>query len=234
MSAPDPLAILEESPIHAQGRKLGAELGAAFSVADHRFFQEIARWELLRPVLAGEVGEASVTIEGLIGLGEGCANGGLLLAFGAHCFAVASSIKKFADEETAKFFLPRLQSGSAIGSFAATEAEAGSDVMAIGTSFTETESGYVLRGEKTYIANAVHADVFLVFATKDARLHSRGISCFLVDRLTPGVAVDRDTGGGSCRVLAWKADTDGCPYRPRQSRRTPQWRRPGVPSCADP
>jgi alkylation response protein AidB-like acyl-CoA dehydrogenase len=189
MSAPDPNAILDESPIHLQGKRLGAELGAAFSVADHGFFREISRWEPLRPVLGGDVGDPSVTSEALIGLGEGCANGGLLLAFGAHCFAVASCISKFAAEETSKSVLPRLQSGSIIGAFAATEVGAGSDVMALETRFAETANGYVLRGEKTYVTNAVHADLFLVFATKDTRLHSRGISSFLVERSSPGVAV---------------------------------------------
>ncbi|HEX2446778.1 MAG TPA: acyl-CoA dehydrogenase [Methyloceanibacter sp.] len=38
-------------------------------------------------------------------------------------------------------------------------------------------------------SNGARADIFLVFATKDPRLHSRGISCFLVERATPGVTV---------------------------------------------
>jgi alkylation response protein AidB-like acyl-CoA dehydrogenase len=84
---------------------------------------------------------------------------------------------------------PRLQTGSAIGALAATEAGAGSDVMAMKTSYAESGTGYVLQGEKTYISNGAQADIFLVFATKDARLHSRGISCFLVDRSAPGVTV---------------------------------------------
>jgi alkylation response protein AidB-like acyl-CoA dehydrogenase len=158
-------------------------------VADRQFFRKIAEWDALGPVLGGEVGEARTTTEALIGLGEGCANGGLLLAFGAHCFAVASCIAKFADEETCKSFLPRLKTGSIIGAFAATEADAGSDVMALKTSVAETGTGFMLRGEKTYVTNAVAADLFLVFATKDVRLHSRGVSCFLVERSSPGVTV---------------------------------------------
>lgn len=189
MSAPDLDAILAESPILLQGKRLGAELAAEFSVADHRFFRKIAAWEALRPVLGGEVGDASVTAEALIGLGEGCPNGGLLLAFGAHAFAVASCIAKFAEPELAGSILPRLQTGSLIGALAATETGAGSDVMAMKTSYAERETGYVLQGEKTYISNGAQADIFLVFATKDARLHSRGIGCFLVERAAPGVAV---------------------------------------------
>ena len=57
------------------------------------------------------------------------------------------------------------------------------------TSYAESDTGYVLQGEKTYISNGAQADIFLVFATKDARLHSRGICCFLVERSAPGVTV---------------------------------------------
>jgi hypothetical protein len=189
MSAPDQDAILAESPIHLQGKRLGAGLAARFGVADHVFFREIAKWDAVRPVLAGEVGDARATADALIGLGEGCPNGGMLLAFGAHAFAVASCIATFAEGELARSLLPRLQNGSLIGALAATEADAGSDVMAMKTSYAESDSGYTLDGEKTYISNGAQADIFLVFATKDARLHSRGISCFLVERSAPGVGV---------------------------------------------
>jgi L-prolyl-PCP dehydrogenase len=189
MSAPDQDAILAESPIQLAGKRLGAGLAARFPVADHRFFGQIAKWDALKPVLRGEVGDARATTDALIGLGDGCPNGGLLLAFGAHAFAVASCIGKFAAPGLAAALLPRLETGTLIGALAATEAEAGSDVMAMRTSYAESDTGYRLQGEKTYISNGAQADVFLVFATKDARLHSRGIGCFLVERSAPGVSV---------------------------------------------
>ncbi len=189
MSAPDQDAILAESPIQQQGKRLGAGLADACTVADHRFFGKIAAWDVLHPVLRGEVGDPRKTAAALIGLGEGCPNGGLLLSFGAHAFAVAACIGKFAAPEMVQSLLPRLASGAVIGALAATEADAGSDVMAMKTSYAESDAGYVLNGSKTYISNGAQADSFLVFATKDARLHSRGISCFLVERSTPGVSV---------------------------------------------
>lgn len=189
MSAPDQDAILDESPIQLAGKRLGAGLAARFKVADHRFFGEIAKWDALKPVLRGEVGDARATTDALIGLGDGCPNGGLLLAFGAHAFAVAGCIGKFAASDLIQSLLPRLATGTLIGALAATEVEAGSDVMAMKTSYVESDAGYALQGEKTYISNGGEADIFLVFATKDARLHSRGIGCFLVERSAPGVTV---------------------------------------------
>jgi alkylation response protein AidB-like acyl-CoA dehydrogenase len=190
MSEPDPDAILYESPIHEHGRQLGERLANRFRVADQAFFREIARWKPLRPVLAGELGDLGSTADALIGLGEGCPNGGMLLSLGAHCFAAASTVARFAkDDDVKRVLRDRLASGAAIGAFAATEAGAGSDVMSLTTKFTVTSSGYALRGEKTWVSNAVNADLFVVFATKDTRLHSRGISAFLVERAAPGVTV---------------------------------------------
>ena len=63
--------------------------------------------------------------------------------------------------------------------------------MAMETRYGETRKGYVLNGEKAWITNATQADVFVIFATKDVRLHSRGISAFLVERGTPGVTQHR-------------------------------------------
>jgi alkylation response protein AidB-like acyl-CoA dehydrogenase len=135
----------------------------------------------------GEVGDPDATMDALVGLGEGCPNGGMLLSLGAHAFAVNAAIAKFGGDAAKAALLPQLSSGAMIGAFAATEANAGSDLMAMETRYAETRTGYVLNGAKTWISNAVHADVFVVFATKDPRLHSRGISAFTVERTAAGL-----------------------------------------------
>jgi alkylation response protein AidB-like acyl-CoA dehydrogenase len=196
MSGPDPDAILYESPIHERGRTLGAELAAAFTHADHLFFREIARFEPLRPLLEGAVGDTDATMDALVGLGEGCPNGSMLLSFGAHAFAVCAALARFASDDLRNAVLPGLAAGTAIGAFAATEAGAGSDVMAMETRYAETRTGYVLNGAKAWITNATQADAFVVFATKDTRLHSRGISAFLVERGTPGMTTAAVTEPG--------------------------------------
>jgi alkylation response protein AidB-like acyl-CoA dehydrogenase len=182
MPEPDPDAILYESPIHERGRTLGSELAAAFTAADHPFFREMARFAPLRPLLAGGIGDPDASMDALVGLGEGCPNGAMLLSFGAHAFAVNAALARFASDDLKAAYLAPLAAGTMIGAFAATEAGAGSDVMAMETRFAETRTGYVLNGAKAWITNATQADVFIVFATKDARLHSRGISAFLVER----------------------------------------------------
>ena len=71
--------------------------------------------------------------------------------------------------------------GEAMGAFAMTEREAGSDVAAMGTvAVVEGVDHYLLNGGKTFISNAGVADFYVVFASTDPGAGTRGISCFVV------------------------------------------------------
>lgn len=71
-------------------------------------------------------------------------------------------------------------SGGAMGAFAMTEWEAGSDVASMATTAVPGEQGYSLAGGKAFISNAGIADFYVVFAATDADAGSRGLSCFVV------------------------------------------------------
>jgi alkylation response protein AidB-like acyl-CoA dehydrogenase len=122
-------------------------------------------------------------------LGYGSDNNGLLFSFGAHMWAVIKPIIDFGSNDIKTKYLTRLLGGQLIGAHAASEFGAGSDVMAMTTRFIETEDGYLLNGAKAWVTNAPIADVFVIFATEDSRLHFRGISAFVVPRQTPGLDV---------------------------------------------
>lgn len=125
----------------------------------------------------------------LEGLGAGAQDFGILFAAGAHLWAVLKPLFDLGSEEQKERWLEPLSDGRLVGAHAATEAEAGSDVMAMQTLYGIEEDGYVLNGAKRWVTNAPHADLFLVFATCDPRLHFRGISAFLIPRDTPGLEV---------------------------------------------
>ena len=86
-------------------------------------------------------------------------------------------------------WLPAVQAGRAMASFAMTEPEAGSDIAALATTARHDGGGadYILRGTKTLISNAGIADFYTVFASTDASLGAKGISCFVVPAETPGL-----------------------------------------------
>jgi acyl-CoA dehydrogenase len=89
-------------------------------------------------------------------------------------------------------WLPKLASGEIIASFALTEPDSGSDAGSLRTSARRDGDHYVLNGTKRYITNAPHAGVFTVMArTNPAEKGARGVSAFLVEAGTPGLAIGK-------------------------------------------
>ncbi|KAJ2500836.1 hypothetical protein IWW47_003174 [Coemansia sp. RSA 2052] len=106
-----------------------------------------------------------------------------------HNTLVNTVFRTYASKELQQKYLPRL-AADALGCFCLSEAAAGSDAFALQTRATpQGPDGYVINGAKMWITNSNEADVFLVFATVDPALGYRGITCFAVDRETPGVTV---------------------------------------------
>lgn len=86
-------------------------------------------------------------------------------------------------------YLPRVERGEAIAAFALSEPDAGSDVAALQCSARRDGDHIVLDGEKTWISNGGIADFYVVFARTGEAPGSRGISAFIVDADTPGLAI---------------------------------------------
>jgi alkylation response protein AidB-like acyl-CoA dehydrogenase len=84
-------------------------------------------------------------------------------------------------------WLRRLASGEAIGAFALSEPDAGSDAANQRTVAQADGAEYVIRGVKAWVANAAAADVAVVTAVTDPSAGSRGLTAFLVPLDLPGL-----------------------------------------------
>ena len=93
---------------------------------------------------------------------------------------VAEVIHRFGSAAQKDAWLERLASGWAIGAFALSEAQAGTDASRQETTATATGERYVLNGRKVWVANGAAADVALVFAATEPGVGGRGVSAFLV------------------------------------------------------
>lgn len=113
--------------------------------------------------------------------------------FGTNNGIAGQVLVNFGTEDQQQRYLPGLASGELIGSFALTEADAGSDPSGLRTKAVRTEDGgFRITGEKRFITNAPQADVFMVFArTGEVADGAKGISVFAVDADLPGVTVGR-------------------------------------------
>ena len=88
-------------------------------------------------------------------------------------------------------WLPSLISGAAIGAFALTESDAGSDAAAIRTRATRVAGGWRIDGAKQFITSGRIASVAMVIAVTDPAAGRKGISAFLVPTDAPGYCVDK-------------------------------------------
>jgi alkylation response protein AidB-like acyl-CoA dehydrogenase len=114
----------------------------------------------------------------------------------------------YGSDEQRKMFLPDLVSGQALGAFALTEPDGGSDAGATATRATYSDSSrtWRLNGSKSYITNSGTEITSVITAT--ARTDDGGISAFLVPAGTPGLIVEP-----SYRKLGWHAsDTHGLTF----------------------
>jgi len=100
---------------------------------------------------------------------------------------VAEPIAAFGSDAQKQTWLRRLATGDAIGAFALSEEQAGSDAANQQTAARLDENGYVLNGRKVWVANAEAADVAIVFAATQPGSRGRGVGAFLVPLDAPGI-----------------------------------------------
>lgn len=165
-----------------------ADRNSTFAVAD---WASCAEHGLLGMLVAPEYGGSGddliTALLRLEGLGLGCRDNGLAFALASQVVSTQVAIERFGTEEHKREWLPRLCDGSAMGVFAITEAESGSDAYALEATAVKTDGGYLVNGRKSYLTLGSRSDVAVVFASTDPEAGRWGISAFLVPTSTPGV-----------------------------------------------
>src|SRR5437764_11998613 len=135
----------------------------------------------------GELGLHGITVEeedGGLGLGYvehvvaqeevARASGSVGLSYGAHSNLCINQVRRWADPEQKRKYLPKLISGEHVGALAMSEAGAGSDVVGMKLKADRPGNGYRRHGTKSWTTNASEADPLAL----DARTGegSRGIT----------------------------------------------------------
>ncbi len=140
---------------------------------------------------------------GLIAMELSRGDGSLATFAGVQAGLVMRSIELFgSDEHKAKWLSP-LAKVDAIGAFALTEPEHGSDSLLLETTAVRDGDEYVLSGSKRWIGNGTIADVVVLWA----RGEDGEVGGYLVEKGTPGYEATVITGKGSLRAI-WQADIE--------------------------
>jgi len=93
----------------------------------------------------------------------------------------AFTIYNYGSEALAGKYVPKLVSAEYVGGFGITEADAGSDVMAMSSTAKDMGDHWLLNGSKTWISNAPYADAIIYYAHTDKEVGSKGLSAFVVE-----------------------------------------------------
>ena len=110
------------------------------------------------------------------------ADAGVGVTVAVHTSAVVLPILGFGTDEQKARFVPPLARGEAIGAFALTEPEAGSDAGSLRTAATRKGDEWAISGAKQWITNGAFAGTVLLFARTDQGTPgARGVSAFLLD-----------------------------------------------------
>ncbi|MEM6277757.1 MAG: acyl-CoA dehydrogenase family protein, partial [Pseudomonadota bacterium] len=184
----DPAVLRAEARDYAKAH-LGGDLAGREAAGDARGWQDewraAARGGLLDGFNRGlNVRDVTAQMEGL---GEGCADAGLGLHICAQLFAVQEPIRHFGTEAQQAKYLTDMGSGAAIGAYALTEPDVGSEALGLQTLAEKDGDYYVLSGTKTYIGMAPVADVIVVFASTAPQHKHWGLSVFIVEGSDPGL-----------------------------------------------
>jgi len=108
-------------------------------------------------------------------------------------------IDRWGTDAQRRHYLPTLATMERLGAYCLTEPDSGSDAAALATRARRDGDVYVLDGSKAFTSGAGVSDVYLVMA-RTGEAGARGISCFIVEKDTPGL-----TFGAQERKLGWNS-----------------------------
>ncbi|MBI64637.1 MAG: acyl-CoA dehydrogenase [Chloroflexi bacterium] len=102
---------------------------------------------------------------------------------GTHSI-LSYAIQKYGTEEQKNKWLPKLATGEKRGGLALTEPGSGSDVASMKTRAIKNDNYYVINGNKLFITNGKHGNVFFLLAKTDTSIEPkhRGITGFIAEK----------------------------------------------------
>ena len=98
-----------------------------------------------------------------------------------------NGILKHGTEEQKQKFVRAIAQGEAIGAYALTEPQSGSDASAMHTRATRNANGdWVINGKKSWITSGMVARYIILFAITTPGIGAKGVSAFIIDTQLPG------------------------------------------------
>ncbi|XP_014469948.1 PREDICTED: short-chain specific acyl-CoA dehydrogenase, mitochondrial [Dinoponera quadriceps] len=138
-------------------------------------------------------------------ISRGCATAGVIMS--AHNSLYLGPVDKFGNSKQKEKYISPFVSGEKVGCFALSEPGNGSDAGAASTMAKANGDTFVINGTKSWITNAFEAGAIVLFATTDKSKKHKGISAFIVNSPTTGLALGKKEdklgirGSSTCSLI---------------------------------
>jgi butyryl-CoA dehydrogenase/short/branched chain acyl-CoA dehydrogenase len=103
---------------------------------------------------------------------------------------VNNALIRWSTEAQKQKYLPKM-AAEWVGSYALSEAGAGSDAFALQTRAEDKGDHWLLNGQKLWITNGKESDLFIVITTVDPAAGYKGITAFIVEKGFPGFSIGK-------------------------------------------
>jgi alkylation response protein AidB-like acyl-CoA dehydrogenase len=160
----------------------------------HHTLKALAENDLLNPILPAEYGGVNLSYLTfsliMMEIAKACASSAVLLI--AQTDGILPIVHG-GSPALKERYLSRLKGGSTLlTALAATEPNAGSDLLGMETEAVRRGDRYIVNGQKCFISNGALADFFVLYAFTDRSKGAKGISAFVVEKTFPGLSYGRN------------------------------------------
>jgi alkylation response protein AidB-like acyl-CoA dehydrogenase len=113
------------------------------------------------------------------------------VAVTVHNSLVGNAILAFGTPEQKSRWLPKMAKGELLAAYSLSEPGSGSDAGSLIASARLDGDHFIANGAKSWVSTAEHADLVLTFFSTDKAKGSRGVSCLVVEKGTPGMTLGK-------------------------------------------
>tara|TARA_Y100000996_G_scaffold409395_1_gene389971 strand:+ start:412 stop:1551 length:1140 start_codon:yes stop_codon:yes gene_type:complete len=99
--------------------------------------------------------------------------------------------QKYANDKQKEKYLIPLAKGDKLGCFSLSEPQSGSDASNMAVYAKKDGDDFVISGTKNWVTNGINADVIMLFCVTEKGIGHKGISCFIIDKDTPGLSTGK-------------------------------------------
>jgi hypothetical protein len=126
-------------------------------------------------------------------------DGSIALSVAAHNSLCVNHIDLIGNEQQKRAYLQPLADGQALGAWALTEPESGSDAASARTRAVREDGSWVLNGSKSFCTHGRSADIYVILAVTDPDRGKHGLSAFIVKKDAQGLVPGKKENKLGCR-----------------------------------